>query len=435
MSLCILLSIVISDVQAVAARQQAARTDGKEIRNFSVSYIRDGIAVTYGNDGGKDTSEMIFEAGSNGKMIAAYLCLKLQEAGKLALDDKITAYLDKRWITNDARFSEITVRHLLSHTAGFSPSFELGVDKKIYFNPGSHFSYSGVGYIYLQKVIEDITGKSFEDAAQAYVFQPLKMTSSTFSITHTVTPYVDSSAFFLYTCVVWLILGLVIYSVAFLMGLLLRIAFFKKQNLFYFSIASGFILLLLLLTFILPRMVVPALILGAASAFLLIAARKREKSKYLAFLLCIATLIISGMLLHLPLPIGPVLSNRPPNAAYSLNTCTKDMTLFAEELLKIYNTGSPAMKEMFVEQTRIDAVNGWGAGIAIEHGDKATTYWHSGINPGMQSLFVLCPDLNRAVIVMTNSDSGLGFAKKKVRDLLGIHGTWDIVRTDLAGLR
>ena len=138
-------------------------------------------------------------------MIAAYICVKLNDQGKINLNDKITKYLDKGWITDDPRFKKITIAQLLSHSAGFSPSYELGVDKNIYFEPGSQFSYSGVGYMYLQEIIERVTNLSFDEAANEYVFQPLHMHSSTFSSANTVTPFIKTSSLTIYTFAVFVI--------------------------------------------------------------------------------------------------------------------------------------------------------------------------------------------------------------------------------------
>ncbi|MDE7431999.1 MAG: serine hydrolase, partial [Lachnospiraceae bacterium] len=76
----------------------------------------------------------------------------------------------------------------------------------------------------------------------------------------------------------------------------------------------------------------------------------------------------------------------------------------------------------------IDPVNSWGLGIAIEYESEGETYWHSGINPGFQSLFVLYPSQNKYVIILTNSDSGLLFSKEIAKDFLEIDGNWDIKR-------
>ena len=84
---------------------------------------------------------------------------------------------------------------------------------------------------------------------------------------------------------------------------------------------------------------------------------------------------------------------------------------------------------MFEPAVVIDEENMWGLGIAIESdGEGETTYWHSGINPGFQSLYVLYPEENKYIVVLTNSDNGLNFATETARTFLGFEGQWQIKR-------
>ena len=53
---------------------------------------------------------------------------------------------------------------------------------------------------------------------------------------------------------------------------------------------------------------------------------------------------------------------------------------------------------------------------------------HSGINPGFQSLYVLDPDENKYIVILTNSDRGLDYSKETARSFLGVDGVWDIKR-------
>ncbi|MBO4609323.1 MAG: serine hydrolase, partial [Lachnospiraceae bacterium] len=117
------------------------------------------------------------------------------------------------------------------------------------------------------------------------------------------------------------------------------------------------------------------------------------------------------------------------NVAYTFRSTGEDMALFCTDLMKKYAEDTGTFGEMFDENIVIDDENSWGLGIAIENTEGfGTTYWHSGINPGFQSLYVLYPEEDKYIVVITNSDRGLDFAKEAARGYLGINGVWDIKR-------
>jgi CubicO group peptidase (beta-lactamase class C family) len=126
------------------------------------------------------TEETVFEAASLSKPVFTYGVLKLVEQGKLGLDVPLTTYLPKPFVEGDERLAKITARIVLSHRTGFPnwPADDGSVS--IYFTPGERFSYSGEGYIYLQRVVEKITGKPLNEYMTEAVFTPLGMTSSSY---------------------------------------------------------------------------------------------------------------------------------------------------------------------------------------------------------------------------------------------------------------
>ncbi|WP_340153001.1 serine hydrolase [uncultured Marivirga sp.] len=131
------------------------------------------------------------------KAVFSVLVMKLVEAGVLDLDTPLESYLPKkiyqyepqtRWhddysdLENDTLYHKITTRMCLSHTSGFPNWRWFEADKKlrVKFEPGEKYLYSGEGMVYLQVVIEKITGKGLEELAQEKIFTPLEMDNSSF---------------------------------------------------------------------------------------------------------------------------------------------------------------------------------------------------------------------------------------------------------------
>lgn len=157
-----------------------------EVPGLSIAIIRDGKVVWQQNFGVANsatkqivTDNTIFEAASLSKPVFAYAVLKLVEKGKLDLDTPLVKYLSKPYVENDERAAKITARMVLTHTTGF-PNWSFNQPLKTQFDPGERFSYSGEGFVYLQKVVEHLTSQSLNDVMRKEVFEPLGMTSSSF---------------------------------------------------------------------------------------------------------------------------------------------------------------------------------------------------------------------------------------------------------------
>ena len=108
-----------------------------------------------------------FQIGSIGKSMTALALLQLVPAGRLDLDAPISTHLP--WFALPSRFGPITLRHLLSHTAGlpagtdFAPAARYEGyalrDTEAAWEPGSRFRYSNTGYKLLGWLLEDVTGR------------------------------------------------------------------------------------------------------------------------------------------------------------------------------------------------------------------------------------------------------------------------------------
>src|SRR5262245_3398790 len=144
-------------------------------------------------------SDMVFNHGSNGKVMTAWALMRLVEAGKVELDAPANRYL-KRWQIRSTTFDPagVTPRRLLNHTAGLTvhgfSDYEKGAklpslvevlegknqdDGAVYiaWEPGSRMVYSGGGYVIAQMIIEDVSGEPFAAFMEREVAKPLGLSS------------------------------------------------------------------------------------------------------------------------------------------------------------------------------------------------------------------------------------------------------------------
>ena len=149
----------------------------------------------------------IFHWASITKTLTAVAVMQLRDRGELSLDDPILRYVPElaRVHSENNDIAKVTLRHLLSHTAGFqSPTWPYRDDAKpwqpfeptqweqlvammpyqeLAFTPGTKFQYSNPGFIYLARVIEALTGDPYETYVQKNILTPLGMTQSYFNVT------------------------------------------------------------------------------------------------------------------------------------------------------------------------------------------------------------------------------------------------------------
>lgn len=143
------------------------------------------------------TSTNIYGA-SLSKSLFAVLVMKLLDEGLLNLDKPLQDYLpkpiyeytpSKKWHDNysdlkgDSLYKKITARMCLDHTTGFPNWRWIEEDRKlrVKFVPGSRYSYSGEGLVYLQVVLEYMLNKSLEELAKDKVFGPIGMNRSAYT--------------------------------------------------------------------------------------------------------------------------------------------------------------------------------------------------------------------------------------------------------------
>jgi CubicO group peptidase (beta-lactamase class C family) len=161
--------------------------DSAGIPGAAIAIIRQGRLVHaegFGyvqSDGGRRVDRnTVFEAASLSKPVIAYAALKLADRGRLSLDVPLVRYLAYADLPADPRAQLITARMVLSHTTGLQNE-RIGDDTlRLSFTPGSKFQYSGEGYTYLGRVIEELTRLPLAAAMDQLVFRPLGMPRSSF---------------------------------------------------------------------------------------------------------------------------------------------------------------------------------------------------------------------------------------------------------------
>ncbi len=163
--------------------------DAHHVPGVSMVLIRDhrivwtkafGVKVAGATE--KVDENTVFEAASMSKPLYTYAVLKLVEKGKLDLDRPLDSYLPEPYLPEDDRAKKITGRMVMLHRTGLpnwrKGGWRSGNPLKVLHEPGSRFTYSGEGYLYLQKAVERLTGTPLEKWIKASLLTPLQMTRS-----------------------------------------------------------------------------------------------------------------------------------------------------------------------------------------------------------------------------------------------------------------
>ena len=148
------------------------------------------------------TTSTPFQAASISKPVAAMAALKLAESGVIALDRDVNTYFSRWKLPKDADDNAVTLRQLLSHTAGTTvhgfPGYAAGMPVPtivqilngaapsntrgvhVSSRPGSQWRYSGGGYTVVQYLLTERSGRAFPQLLADTVLKPLGMHDSSF---------------------------------------------------------------------------------------------------------------------------------------------------------------------------------------------------------------------------------------------------------------
>jgi CubicO group peptidase (beta-lactamase class C family) len=191
-------------------RRELAAAD---IAGGSFVFVRDGKIAAEDHFGMANiekkqpaNADTIYHWASNTKPFTGIAIMQLRDRGLLKLDDPATKYLPElRRIHNEhGSMDEITIRHLLTHSGGFrggtwpwrqgkpwepfeptewSQLVAMFPFTEVLFKPGTKFSYSNPGIVYLGRIIEAVTGEAYETYIEKNIFRPLGMSRSYFDTT------------------------------------------------------------------------------------------------------------------------------------------------------------------------------------------------------------------------------------------------------------
>lgn len=190
---------------SIQSRMEHYKTPGLSLSvvdDYEAAWQRSYGFLRAGNPAMVDDNS-IFQAGSVTKFVTALIVMHYVEQGVFDLDADINTYL-KSWKMPLNEYNQdvhITLRHLLSHQSGL-PSSNMDRDESQplpslvqildaehpavnkpaapVFKPGEKWSYSNIGYVVIQMVLEDTFGRSLDALSREVIFEPLDMGSSTF---------------------------------------------------------------------------------------------------------------------------------------------------------------------------------------------------------------------------------------------------------------
>ena len=196
-------SVIDSDVESFLQKWKIQGASVAVSKDDRLVYAK-GFGIANQETGESVKPGHLFRIASVSKLITAVAVMKLYEEGKIDLDERV---FGPDGILNDSRFlgykdkrvEDITVRHLLNHTAGWSrnsgdPMFsslyiarkmeiqapagfdevlEFALSRRLSYNPGTRFSYSNLGYGILGEIVTRKSGMDYQDYVVMNILKPL----------------------------------------------------------------------------------------------------------------------------------------------------------------------------------------------------------------------------------------------------------------------
>jgi CubicO group peptidase (beta-lactamase class C family) len=345
-------------LETIKQNMEAAGMPGLALSILENHQLKSTHAIGVKNADTKEpvTENTTFEAASLSKPVFTYGVLSLVREGKIDLDRPLNDYLSLPESNEIPQLRRITARQALTHTTGLQNWRSKIEDKlKFAFEPGTGFSYSGEGFFYVQRVVEQIADQSIESFLQERVLRPLGMKNSTYiwnarhesliSMGHhdrgrTVDPWN-----------------------ALLGRKLLEITGQKKKSI--------------------------------------------ETWRYQDFVEALSQVRPNST----PLP-----SSMIPNVAASLLTSAPD---YARFMLHLLDPRDEFARQMLTPQHQLNRVLSWGLGIGLEQVNGEACFWHWGDNDTFMDFMFGDPGTGNGLVILTNGSRGLKICERIIRDVMG----------------
>jgi len=293
-----------------------------------------------------------FQAASLSKPVFTYGVLSLAHEGKFDLDQPLNNYLSLPESSEIPQLKQITARQALTHTTGLQNWRFSDEDKfQFAFEPGTGFSYSGEGFFYVQRVVEQVTGQGIEAFLQERVLRPLGMVNSSY---------------------VWR---------AELESLMSMGHWNHGRKAEPWNMRQG-------------------------RKLLEIAAQKDKALEdwlYQDFV---------DALPQVHPDLSPLPNNIIPNTAASLLTSAPE---YAQFTLRLLDPNDEIAKQMLTPQHELNNVLSWGLGIGLEKVNDEICFWHWGDNNTFMNFVFGNPQIGDGIVILTNESRGLKICERIFR--------------------
>ncbi len=331
------------------------------MRNGKLSWSR-GFGVKKAGENGAVTTNTLFGAASLSKPVLAYAILRMRDEKLIDLDRPLWNYMPYPDLPEGENAKLITARHVLTHSTGLQ-NWRRSKEQPLQFafKPGERFQYSGEGFYYLQRVLETITGRGFEQYMQERVLKPLGMTSSSFVWRADAEPKISWG----HTSIGGAIEN---YNAQQGRKMLVTADEWKKP---------------------LPEWKHDDVVKAATDA-------NKDAPTVPNFLL--------------------------PNTAGSLITSVDEYVRFLAQLMagtRESGLSDLSRREMLSPQLKVTDAISWGLGIGLEMFNGRSHFWHWGDNGTFKAFTLGDPGAGSAIVVFTNGSQGHRLWQRIVSDVMG----------------